>query len=423
MNVFEVELSDGRILDIEANDEASAQRAAEQWLRSQQPSASPDKPIGAGTAAIRGGASGLLDTALGIPDFLIKQAVSTVFPPERDQLLNMQLAPRAVQGMLSEDRILPIRGENLIPGMDEAREQHPGVTGLAEALGPGVALMMGRAPLVRSEIPALRATEQTGLATRNFMEQLTANPGLARAVSDTLNRPSMQTLARGAGRAVETSLEGAAISILQGGDPVETAAYAAGGQAIGSVALHGVKGMFSGGVIRAGGKMAITAAGLTALLQVGKEAIPGGRDRILESIESSFAKIMYGVAIGGLAGLAGAGRVSGKNMPVLMDGITSIPRGAALSVLSDFLDEKDRGINTTERALTHLTVNPEKFNKTQLTRIEKALEEGNLGATLAQMLETDPRFAKVMDTDPGAFKEPEFLTRGQRKQLDKARLK
>jgi len=371
-----------------------------------------DQPvIGAGTAAIRGFAGGALDGLLGIPDFLAKRAVDTVLP----QIPGIE--PTGLQSAAQQERFLPLpRGQDLIPGFDEAQAQHPAATAVGEAVGDGATLLAGRTIAKQR----LQATPETGAAIKHIVDGLTKNPGVARAIAEQFQSGPLKSLANAAKKSLEAGLEGAAIAAIQGGDPLETAGYAAGAQVVGSAVLTPVTGVFSGGPMRSANKLAIAAVGVMSLAQILKSATPGGRDRILESIETGFDKVTLGIAVGALGAAVGAGRLSPRNVPMLTDAITSIPRGAAISMLNGMLKEKDSGIDTSERTLNHLIANPERFNRSQTRQIEAALQSGNLSETVAKMVEKDPRFARLIDSEPGV--EQDFLTRGQRKQLNKARV-
>ena len=128
---------------------------------------------------------------------------------------------------------------------------------------------------------------------------------------------------RGAGRAAETGAEAAILSVLNDGDPLETAAWAAGGQAVGSAML---------GSIKTVGKHPILASafGMAALFQMAKETAPGGRDSFIDSVESGFEKVWWGILAGATATVAGAGRLRGgeiaKNWPRFADAVATIPR-------------------------------------------------------------------------------------------------
>lgn len=174
-------------------------------------------------------------------------------------------------------------------------------------------------------------------------------------------------------RAAETGLEGAAISILEGGDPLETAAYAAGGQAAGSVLLGGLTGLFSGGPLKAGAKIALSAASVGAILQTVKSLAPGGQDYSLESIESGFNKVGLGIAAGVLSGLAGAGRFPIKAVPAISDYLTAMPRAASMAVLHDALND-----TRTETVIQKLSTDPDYFGPAAARRLERAFRNPNI---------------------------------------------
>jgi len=378
----------------------------------------PVEQLGVGTSAIRGIGAGLLDMALGIPDAVARRGIETMFPPP---VMGQDLRPQGVQDLLNQQRVLPLpRGEELMPGMEESQQQNPMATSFGQLAGEGVGLMLGRGMAKGGAggsgfIP--KATEETGAYISAIGAKLTENPGMARAISDQFKRGVMHDLARAAGKAAETSLEGAAVAMLQGGDPLEMAAYSAGAQVIGSAMLAPSHGLFSGGALRAGLKIGLAAAATMSVIQIAKSGTPGGDNRILESIETGYDKVLFAIALGGLSAAAGMGRVPGKNLPMLTDAVTAIPRGATLSILQSVLNDREQGVDTTERALTALATNPMQFNKSQRAAMERGLTDGSFGDTVNRLIERDPRFAARLDGEPV---NDDFLTRGQRKKLNEA---
>ena len=76
-------------------------------------------------------------------------------------------------------------------------------------------------------------------------------------------------------------MEAAVLDILKGDDPLETAGYAAGIQLGGSATLTAAKGLLTGGPLKAGAKLALTAVSFGAILQLAKATVPGGEDNLI----------------------------------------------------------------------------------------------------------------------------------------------
>ncbi|BAQ16904.1 hypothetical protein [Methyloceanibacter caenitepidi] len=268
-------------------------------------------------------------------------------------------------------------------------EQHPIATTAGGIAGDIGTIVTGRLPLARGITAAEKVVTAAPAASKLMA------PGAARTFKRVLESKPVKRLARGLGRSAETGLEGATLSILQGGDPLETAAFAAGGQAAGSLALT------LGKVPLTAKGLVATAAGITALIQMTKSVVPGGHNYILESTEEAFNHIKHTVIVGALAGIAGAGRLRGaklsEELPKLTDAIASIPRGASVSLIKDLTAERERGESVIEPVVGALATNPELFTPNEQRQLERAMksEKISLGQTIAKMRKRSAFEAKV----------------------------
>ena len=207
-------------------------------------------------------------------------------------------------------------------------------------------------------------------------------------------------LKRGGIRVGETGLEGALVAAMNDDDPLSTAAMAAGAQTVGGTALAATKGLFG----NKGANLAMAAAGTMAFLQLFKEATPGGRDRILESSETAFAKLAALITVAGIAGANGLGRVRGNlrtQQPELADLITTIPRGNMLSLLNNIMQD-DTG--EVELVLGQLMKDPSYFGPTAQRRFERAQTVEGAPDLVKQieLLKSDRRFKRRLN----ALREP-----------------
>lgn len=259
-------------------------------------------------------------------------------------------------------------------------EEHPFAFPAGKAVGEIAAL---RAPVARTRSLAEMSSIELG-AKYKALAQAANEAGTlkgfryAETVPDAFRSAVAQSkgfsaLMNRAGRAAETGIEGAAISILEGGDPLEMAAYAAGGQAAGSLLLGGLTGLFSGGPLKVGGKLALSAVSIGALLQTLKSITPGGSDYSLVSIEQGFNKVGLGITTGVLAGLAGTGRFPVKALAGASDYMSALPRAAALSVLHDALND-----TRSERVIQRLSIDPDYFGPVAARRLERAFRNPNI---------------------------------------------
>jgi hypothetical protein len=168
------------------------------------------------------------------------------------------------------------------------------------------------------------------------------------------------------------------------------AAWAAGTQAAGSASLAVLGGLTSGGVQSAGTKLALAAAGTTALIQTFKSISPGGDDWILPSVESAFNKVAATVGIGMISGILGTGRIVNPKMTAqIADSITAAQRGGLYSVLSDAKTDSRIEVVTSK-----LATNPEYFGPTAMRRMERAYRNPNISISgvIDDLMENDRSF-------------------------------
>jgi predicted phage tail protein len=198
---------------------------------------------------------------------------------------------------------------------------------------------------------------------------------------------------RGFMRAGETGLEGAYIAMLNEGDPVETAAWAAGTQTVGSLL------MTASGTKTGLGLTAAAAIGMT-FHQMLKDATPGGKDYILESIETSYQHLTALLIAGGMATIAGMGRAPARfqqNMPEIADMLTAVPRGGVLSFISEMNDPR-KDTETMELVYSQLARDPNYFGPTAARRLDRAarVEDVSIEDTINNLMEV-PKFRRQVD--------------------------
>jgi hypothetical protein len=225
------------------------------------------------------------------------------------------------------------------------------------------------------------------------VQKVPLEPGLRRAVDRWTNSASAKTFARGAKKSLEAGIEGAVLSILDQGDPLDTAAFAAGGQAAGSLAL--ALGTTKKGLAGLAASAAVTGYGLLML----KEVVPGGRDRILESLESGAEHVAFAGAMGLLAGMLGAGRIRGefaKDFPRVADAITAFPRGAMISLWKEWAKAPPVTQKNIESTVSMLSADPEYFTADERAQLGRGLKSGSLAPVL-ERLSRRPSFRQKLD--------------------------
>jgi hypothetical protein len=279
------------------------------------------------------------------------------------------------------------------------REQFPGWAAGGDVSGDVATLALGRLPWQRGvqrqkfiKDVTQRAAEVVEPTNMSYL-MTKLKPSVAREIQDIWKTKLVKNLRRGFLRAGETGIEGAALAVLNENDPVQTAAYAAGAQMLGSsiMAASGTK----------------TGLGLTAAAAIGmtfhqmlKDAMPGGKDYILESIETSYQHLTALLIAGGLVTLAGAGRAPARlqaNMPELADALTSVPRGAVLSWISEMNDPRN-DTETMELVYGKLARDPNYFGPTAARRLDRAMRNENLSpAKTVEQLMQNKRFQRQVD--------------------------
>jgi hypothetical protein len=331
-------------------------------------------------------AGNLLAGAATVPSALVGKARGEPFDFGNRFREQQELQPAAllraipaptVQGMAAAVRSAP----SLMPGGEtpqdayarnrgaiaeeeaQRREAHPVASGAGDIAGDVATLIAGRAPFAK----LVRKAEERLLpkaADMSFGSMNTIEPGIRRTIDRALKAELPRRLARGAGRSVETGLEAAILETVKGEnpDPLEAAAFAAGGQVTGSLFLEGGRGLLSGGPMKAGAKVALAAGSIAGMWQLVKSAAPGGRDRILESIEHGYDSVAFSVMLGAAASVAGAPRYRdtklAEELPRIIDGLASTPRGVTLSLLTDFANADQSEQQRFENVLNNLARDP-----------------------------------------------------------------
>ena len=283
-------------------------------------------------------------------------------------------------------------------------EARPGVGMMAQTAGDVATLLAMRDPIARnrglaqlnSRLSAQALQELPGMTYSQLMQ----NPTLHRAISDTLTKsPALRTLANRTGRAVEAGIEGYLMGLMSDGDPIELAGYAAGAQGSGSLLLSGASKLLKGGVGEVGLKLGASAFAVGSVLQLLKEATPGGQDFILESMESGYSKVMWFLGLGMLSGLAGYGRVTMPEgfvaaLPKFFDHMAAIPRTAMTSLIGEMTQDP-----SIEPVIRKLKSDPMHFGPDAARQIQRAIstEEVSLSETIKNLTE-NKSFREKLDS-------------------------
>lgn len=290
---------------------------------------------------------------------------------------------RSIPGLFGSQPIGE-RFDQELAGFEETdaaiREAQPVGSAVGDVAGDVATLLALRAPLSKP----IRAFEGK-LKLPDFSFGAKGLPKLEPKVSNLLTDVAksgpVRALARGAGRTFEAGVEGAVLAMIKDGDPLETAAYTASGQAVASGLLSINKGLLSGGLFKAGGKISLAALSTAGIIQLAKDVTPGGEDTFLRSLETGYEKIALAMLFGGIAAAAGGGRLRGEgsfatNMPKLADAFATVPRAATISIVQSYLKATAEERQLIEAELNKIVENPESLaNAPEMIR--RALESGN----------------------------------------------
>jgi len=289
----------------------------------------------------------------------------------------------------------------------KAMEENPMAYFLGQVGGDVLTLTTLRAPISNSRgnqelisnqiIGGARSPGPTNFraAARQAAGVSNQEVSLASGVSDALrsmtNTTNWRWLRNRAGRAGETGMEALTLSALNGeADPIEAFGFAAGMQMAGSGFLGTSGSLLSGNIKDAGVKLGIAALATGSIFQVAKELTAGGRDFILESMESGFGKVALFLATGALAGATGMGRVTPMNAQPerfsarVADAISSLPRAATISLITEGMDDP-----ATNAVIRKLAVNPSYFGTNATRRLERAYLNGNFRNELESLMSVE----------------------------------
>lgn len=352
---------------------------------------------GARQAGTRAAAQNFLGNIAQLPNAALTAvmnlpSVRSMLPPESvmkvpglgDQVIPTPSGEQIVAG-LETAATIPTEGMNLserygqnLADAQALAAEHPNATSVGGALGDAATIATGRIPargLFRAAAPAVKPARVAR----------TPKPGFQN-VLDTAANKLASTVGKGAVKAGEAGLEGATLAILQNGDPLQTAAFAAGAQSVGSLALT------ASAQVR---KRPVTSIFMGLMLghQLFKAVGPGERN-MFESSDEAINEIVAGYGLGFLASMAGANRVSrkgfGGNFPEsVTDALTAIPRGSLTSLWEDLAREEEAGKDTTLQVIEKFTTSPSAFNDNQRKRLERAFRNGNLASEVEQLMKVE----------------------------------
>lgn len=265
-----------------------------------------------------------------------------------------------------------------------AAEQNP-VTNAASNIGADVASLLAvrqpgsksRAIWDMNQAHAVRLLDDAAKAQTTQL--LPAAKNLKQFFGSELSSsPLFASLQRGATKAGEAGLDGLILGVMNSQDPYQTAAIGAGSQAGSSLLasmLTGFKGTGSWGT-----RLALEAASIMAVLQVGRSLVPGEDASPISDFGAAFDKIVPAAVLGIFGSLAGGGRLTGTQSfqklrevaPALIETTQSGVRGISLDLLNGmFADTRAQAV------MEKLAKDPNAFGPTVGRRIERAISTGD----------------------------------------------
>ena len=193
-----------------------------------------------------------------------------------------------------------------------------------------------------------------------------------------LTSPGYYSLAKGLGRAGETTMEGWLTAALNEGDPLEMAAIAGTGQAAASpiLTLASIKGRPGRGrMMTALAKAAVAGTAITVW-----ELLPGGDEKTAtQALDSGFDKVKGGIATNLFLGAIGMGRFRTQDLAQVnrfTDDIQGVQRAGTLATIERFAGSDDRTRNKIKRVLRTMATRPDTIKPHTLDLLSGGLTKG-----------------------------------------------
>jgi len=379
----------------------------------------PETPDTAASAFIKTTGRGVVNLALGFPQasgtaLAFTAALPALVPG--GETFREQFETEKGKFPASLLRKIPAPTFEGIFGIEEEsermREQFPKATGAGDVAADVITLLTGRLPLAKAinKAETKLAGKAPDLLFGGAVPKIT-DPGAKRLVKRVIDSKMVRSLARGAGRSLETGFEAAALDMLKGDDPLETAMFAAGAQVGGSVLLTIGKGLTTGGPLRIGSKLALSAVSAGALIQLVKDTTPGGQDNLIDSIETGFEKVWLALLFGVVAGAVGTGRLRGgklaEDLPKLTDAIATIPRATMISLLEDWKDAGPDERQNLELVVGKLSEDPDFFGKGAAVKLQSAITNNRFAEALRELQNNKAFKQKLFSLGPPKHLFPE----------------
>jgi len=210
-----------------------------------------------------------------------------------------------------------------------------------------------------------------------------------------------RVLARGTGRTAEAGFDGAVMGALGDGDPVKTAAWSAGVQAAGSMAMTAKNSFFRNPLK--------TFAALYLGHEMFKAIAPGPQD-LFESKDTAVTEMVAAYGLGTAAALAGSTRgVGAGNVRAITDAMSTASRATIASVVTQLQEAAAAKQPQYSRVLELLSQDQQHFGTDARVLIERAARSDKPRALLNQIdeLMKSTRFRKALEEEPSQDEQSE----------------
>lgn len=252
------------------------------------------------------------------------------------------------------------RREALEAHREGLRQDHPIAYAAGDVGGTLATLLSARAPI------AGQLRDFTALRPRTARQ---APRSVQREWEKFTNQRWVREAGRGFRKAAETGMEGAVVALLSDGDPVDTAALAAGTQGLGSATMWLARKPVK--------RLVPTVIGSTLAYQMFTQAAPGIQQNIFESLDASISKVLAVSALGAMSGVAGMGRLPRETQEALGafgEALTPAMRTPMLRVFSELTAEREREEDTLARFMEQFSEDPDAFGESAVERVHRVLE-------------------------------------------------
>jgi|GEM_PF-2747387 len=399
-------------------------------IEARQQAKQPQQDASFGEGAMQGGAEGLLGNAMGLLELPMRasrgigNATRKIMgyqdqPYPQEGLLGLPSGRESAAGLDSAMSLLgvPNTSGNFQENMDRrdnVQQQAPMGQMAGGVLGDVATLATGRAPLMGGRSGGVfdQKIEGTIDNLSKYLGKKAKDTGTARFSKDIADSETFRDIARGLGRAGETSIEGLTLAAIQGGDPMEAAAMSAGTQMAASLVNTGIGGMFhlipkmTGGSIKAPttleGKVAALAlyAGVMGNLVSLAQQFSPGENSIFAADDAGFNKVASMLIVGATLGVTGS-RSGPEGMlsafPKAADFMHSIPRTAMTSFYAD-MSKDESGLS--KQVLETIKKAPSSFSGSQIDELTKGFLNGDFTSRVNKLAE-DQKFRDILDApDP-----------------------